>query len=158
MNELWQGRDERELRIGERVSLGGRVGVLRYLYGNGAAVVRFDREPSTKVVPLRRLVACADARPAPNRPCSAERLLPGCGPGKEACVNETPAAKATVTFRDIEVTATKGRLWHVEAAGRSASAAFLDQAVDLVLPRLTQQEQDSLIIRLLTATAAEDRV
>jgi len=65
-----------------------------------------------------------------------------------------PAAKASVTFQDIDVTATKRRLWHVEAAGRSASAEFLDQAIDLVLPRLTYEEQDSLLIRLLTASAA----
>lgn len=63
----------------------------------------------------------------------------------------TPAAKATVTFQGIEVTATKDGLWHVEAAGRSASAVFLDQAVDLVLPRLSYEEQDRLMIQLLTA-------
>lgn len=63
----------------------------------------------------------------------------------------TPAAKTTVTFQGIEVTATKDRLWHVEAAGRSASAVFLDQALDLVLPRLSYEEQDSLMIQLLTA-------
>jgi hypothetical protein len=67
----------------------------------------------------------------------------------------TPGTKTTVTFQDIEVTATKDRLWHVEAAGRSASAEFLDQAIELVLPRLTYDEQDSLLIQLLTATAAE---
>jgi hypothetical protein len=66
MNEPVESGCERELRIGERVSLGGRVGVLRYLYGTGAAVVHFDREPSTKVVPLRRLVACTDERPPPD--------------------------------------------------------------------------------------------
>jgi hypothetical protein len=66
-------------------------------------------------------------------------------------MTEIPGAKATVTFQDIEVTATKGRLWHVEAAGRSASAEFLDQAVDLVLPRLSYEDQDSLLIRLLIA-------
>jgi hypothetical protein len=66
-----------------------------------------------------------------------------------------PGAKATVTFQDIEVTARRDRLWYVEAAGRSASAEFLDQAVDLVLPRLSQEEQDSLLIRLLMATAAK---
>jgi len=60
---------------------------------------------------------------------------------------------ATVTFQDLEVTATKDRLWHVEAAGRSASAEFLDQALELVLPRLTYEERDSLLIRLLIATA-----
>ena len=63
MNEALQKDRGRELRAGERVSLGGRVGVLRYLYGNGAAVVRFDRDSSTKVVPVRRLVACTDERP-----------------------------------------------------------------------------------------------
>jgi len=62
---LTSGR-EHKLRVGERVSLGGRVGVLRYLYGTGAAVVHFDREPSTKVVPLRRLVACTDDPPPPD--------------------------------------------------------------------------------------------
>jgi hypothetical protein len=58
MSETSEG--ERKLRVGERVCLGDRVGVLRYLYGTGAAVVRFDRDASTKVVPVRRLVACAD--------------------------------------------------------------------------------------------------
>jgi hypothetical protein len=53
--------------VGERVSLGGRVGVLRYLWGTGAAVVRFDHEPGTKVVPARRLVACTDERPLPGK-------------------------------------------------------------------------------------------
>lgn len=59
MNEP-SNEGERELRAGERVSLGGRVGVLRYLYGNGAAVVRFDHDTGTRVVPVRRLVACDD--------------------------------------------------------------------------------------------------
>ena len=54
---------ERGLRVGERVRLGGRVGVLRHLYGTGAAVVRFDHEASTKVVPLHRLVAVTDESP-----------------------------------------------------------------------------------------------
>ena len=63
---------------------------------------------------------------------------------------ETPA-RITVTFQDIEVTATKGRLWHVEAAGRSASAEFLDQALDLVLPRLSYEELDQRLIQFLTA-------
>lgn len=60
MNEPMDSGREAELRVGERVSLGGRVGVLRYLYGTGAAVVRFDEEAGTKVVPVRRLVAAAD--------------------------------------------------------------------------------------------------
>lgn len=67
----------------------------------------------------------------------------------------TARARATVTFQDIEVTATKGRLWHVEAAGRSASAEFLDQAIDRVLPRLSHDEQDTLVVRLLIATEPE---
>ena len=70
-------------------------------------------------------------------------------------MSKARAAKATVTFQDIEVTATKDRLWHVEAAGRSASAVFLDQALDRVLPRLSYEELDSLTIQLLTATTAE---
>lgn len=67
----------------------------------------------------------------------------------------TARTRATVTFQDIEVTATKGRLWHVEAAGRSASAEFLDQAIDRVLPRLSHDEQDTLVVRLLIATEPE---
>jgi hypothetical protein len=60
-------RSSRKLRVGERVSLRGRAGVLRYLYGTSAAVVHFDREPSTRVVPLHRLVACTDERSLPDR-------------------------------------------------------------------------------------------
>ena len=67
----------------------------------------------------------------------------------------TPEAKATVTFQDIEVTATRDRLWHVEAAGRSASAVFLDEALELLLPRLSYEEQDRLLMQLLTAMPAE---
>ena len=89
-----------------------------------------------------------------KEPASAEDPLPGCGLG-EMCMTETSRAKATVTFQGIEVTATKDRHWKVEAAGRSASAVFLDQALELVLPRLSYEEQDSLLLRLLIATAAE---
>ena len=63
MNESLKCSTERQLRAGERVRLGGRVGVLRYLYGTNAAVVRFDHEARTKVVPLRRLVAVTDEGP-----------------------------------------------------------------------------------------------
>lgn len=66
MNEQSGSDRERELRVGERVRLGGRVGVLRYVRGAGA-VVRFDQDASTKVVPLRRLVACTDEHPLPGR-------------------------------------------------------------------------------------------
>jgi len=65
MNES-NGSCERELRVGERVSLDGRVGVLRYFYGNGAAVVRFDQDANTRVVPLRRLVPWTDELPLPD--------------------------------------------------------------------------------------------
>jgi len=68
-------------------------------------------------------------------------------------LTEIPGAKTTVVFQDIEVTARKERLWHVEAAGRSASAEFLDQALEVVLPRLSYEELDSLLIQLLTASA-----
>jgi hypothetical protein len=68
-------------------------------------------------------------------------------------MTETPGAKTTVTFQGIDVTARKDRLWHVEAAGRSASARFLDQAIKSVLPRLSYEDQDTLLIRLLLATA-----
>jgi hypothetical protein len=67
LNEQLKNGDEHQPRVGERVSLGGRAGVLRYLYGNGAAVVRLDGDAGTKVVPLRRLVACSDERPLPDR-------------------------------------------------------------------------------------------
>jgi hypothetical protein len=63
MKESLQSGTARELRVGERVRLDGRVGVLRYLYGTGAAVVRFDQDTRTKVVPVRRLVACTDECP-----------------------------------------------------------------------------------------------
>jgi hypothetical protein len=66
MNEPASTHPERPLRVGERVSVGGRSGVLRYLYGTDAAVVRFDQEPATKVVPRCRLVACTDEGPPPR--------------------------------------------------------------------------------------------
>lgn len=62
-----------------------------------------------------------------------------------------PGTKTTVTFQGIEVTAKKDRQWHVAAV----SAAFLDQAVELVLPRLSYEERDSLLIELLEAEAAK---
>jgi hypothetical protein len=91
-----------------------------------------------------------------RRTDAAERLLPGCGPGEEVCWTETPGTRVTVIFQGIAVTATRIRLWHVDAAGRSASAEFLDQALELVLPRLSYAELDSLLIQLLTKTAMRD--
>jgi hypothetical protein len=63
MNEPVRNGRERAPRVGERVSLAGREGVLRYLYGTEAAVVRFDGDANTKVVSLRLLVASTDERP-----------------------------------------------------------------------------------------------
>jgi hypothetical protein len=71
-------------------------------------------------------------------------------------MTETSEPGVSVTFQDIKVTATKTRLWHVEAAGRSASAAFLDDALELVLPELDYEEQYDLLIQLLVATATEE--
>jgi hypothetical protein len=65
MNEHSSNGSEPEVRVGGRVSLGGRVGVLRYVRGAGA-VVHFDHEPGTRVVPLGRLVACNDERRSPD--------------------------------------------------------------------------------------------
>ena len=78
------------------------------------------------------------------------------GPPEEASTTETPAARVSVNFQGIEVTATKTRLWYVEAAGRSASAAFLDDAVEVVLPQLNYEDQYGLLIELLVATAREE--
>ena len=72
-------------------------------------------------------------------------------------MTEAHGPRITVTFQDIEVSAAKGRLWLVEAAGRSASAEFLDQALELVLPRLSYEDLDRLLIQLLSATALEQR-
>ena len=69
--------------------------------------------------------------------------------------SDAAEATTTVIFQDIEVTATKRRIWHVEAAGRTASAEFLDQALERLLPRLTAAELDRLLIKLLMATTEE---
>jgi hypothetical protein len=66
MNEPSSSHPVRKLRVGERVSLGDRAGVLRYVLGTGA-VVHFDEDTTTRVVPLRRLVACSEERPVPDR-------------------------------------------------------------------------------------------
>ena len=67
MSEPMKSHSERVLRKGERVSLGDRVGVLRYFYGTSAAVVRFDQDATTKVVPVQRLIACGDEPSLPER-------------------------------------------------------------------------------------------
>jgi len=65
-NEHSSTGPETKLRAGERVSLGDRAGVLRYVRGAGA-VVHFDHEQTTRVVPLHRLVACNDTCGLPDR-------------------------------------------------------------------------------------------
>jgi hypothetical protein len=70
-------------------------------------------------------------------------------------MSERRTTRATITFQDLEVTASKDRLWHVEVAGRAASAEFLDQALEIVLPRLSYEDHDALLIQLLMATAPE---
>jgi hypothetical protein len=65
--------------------------------------------------------------------------------------SDAAEAPTTVIFQDLAVTARKGRLWHVEAAGRVASGEFLDQALERLLPRLTPAELDQLLIKLLAA-------
>jgi hypothetical protein len=67
MDETSQNDRRPVLRTGERVCLDGRAGVLRYLCGDGAAVVRFDQASDTKVVPARRLVACTTEHLPPDR-------------------------------------------------------------------------------------------
>jgi hypothetical protein len=67
MSEPLDSGCERKLRVGGRVSLGDRVGVLRYVRGAGA-VVHFDHEAGTKVVPVHRLVPHADDSPTPDTP------------------------------------------------------------------------------------------
>jgi len=62
MSEQLKNDRERKLRAGARVRIGDRAGVLRYLYGTEAAVVRFDDDANTKVVSLRLLEACTDER------------------------------------------------------------------------------------------------
>lgn len=58
--------------------------------------------------------------------------------------------RASLTFDGIEIAAAKDTLWHVEVAGRSAAARFLDQALEKVLPHLSQCQRDALMIKLLT--------
>jgi hypothetical protein len=70
-------------------------------------------------------------------------------------ISETPGAKTTVIFEGIKVTATKDRLWHVDAGPGPASAEFLDQTLDLLLPLLSRERLDDLLIRLLMAKAAK---
>jgi hypothetical protein len=69
--------------------------------------------------------------------------------------SDSAEATTTVIFQDIEVTATRGRLWQVEAAGRVASGEFLDQALERALPRLTPADLDRLLIELLMAVTTD---
>jgi len=47
------------------------------------------------------------------------------------------------------VTAAKDGVWQIEADGKVASARFLDEAIEQVLPSLRSSERDRLLIQLL---------
>jgi hypothetical protein len=57
--------------------------------------------------------------------------------------------RTSLTFDGVEIAAAKDRLWHVEVAGKSAAARFLDQALEKVVPHLTNRQRDALMIKLL---------
>lgn len=57
--------------------------------------------------------------------------------------------RTSLTFDGIEIAAVKDRLWRVEAEGKSAAARFLDQALEKVLPHLTDRQRDAVMLRLL---------
>lgn len=59
-------------------------------------------------------------------------------------------AETRLSFDGIEIAVAKDDLWHVEAAGKAAAARFLDQALELVLPHLTSQQRDALVLGMLT--------
>ena len=59
-----------------------------------------------------------------------------------------------LTFNGIEVAAAKDDLWRVEVDGKSVAARFLDQALEKVLPHLTNRQRDALMIKLLTLAHA----
>ena len=66
------------------------------------------------------------------------------------------APHTSIVFHGIEVTAGKtDRLWYVEAEGKSVTSDSLDQALSVVLPQLSYQDHDSLLIRLLLATTTD---
>jgi hypothetical protein len=61
-------------------------------------------------------------------------------------------AHSSINFNGIEVIADKaGTVWRVEADGRSAAEDTLDQALSVVLPQLSYQDHDRLLVRLLLA-------
>ena len=57
--------------------------------------------------------------------------------------------RTSLTFDGVEIAAAKGRFWRVEAEGKSAVSRFLDQALEKVLPHLTNRQQDALILKVL---------
>ena len=57
--------------------------------------------------------------------------------------------KTSLTFDGIPVTATKDGVWRVEADGKVATAPFLDEALEAVLPHLRSGERNRLLIQLL---------
>jgi hypothetical protein len=57
--------------------------------------------------------------------------------------------RTSLNFEGIEVAAAKDRLWRIEAGGKSATARFLDQALEKVVPHLTARQRDALMLKLL---------
>ena len=58
-------------------------------------------------------------------------------------------SKTSLIFDGIPVTAAKDGVWQIEADGKVASARFLDEAIEQVLPNLRPTERDRLLIQLL---------
>jgi hypothetical protein len=69
--------------------------------------------------------------------------------------------RSSTNFNGIEVIADKaGAVWRVEAEGRSPAEETLDQALRVVLPQLSYQDHDRLLVRLLlavTTSSPQDR-
>lgn len=57
--------------------------------------------------------------------------------------------RISLTFDGIEIAAAKDRLWHVEAEGKTAVSRFLDQALEKVVPHLTNRQREALMLKLL---------
>src|SRR5581483_5197636 len=99
--------------------------------------------------PRRRGNACL--RPPATRddlpPEDAHRLQRPCLRHR-ALLQRTPT-RASLVFDGITVTAAKDGVWQIEADGKVASARFLDEAIEQVLPSLRSSERDRLLIQLL---------
>ncbi len=52
-----------KIESGQQVSVAGRHATFLYLDGEGAAVIRYQGEQTTRAVPLRKIAALHDDRP-----------------------------------------------------------------------------------------------